>query len=190
MPRKKYTKNIFLETVWKFPARAFLLFFASLNVSFFILHRIIIFKDSYQIEAQMINEDTFVFNNICKNNTLKANLGQNYVDICHRAEVHSQKSPFINAVRHTIQNTYLCGDQPCIEIFEQVLEIVTRSLAWTLCAIMCVLFLTLCLIIYCSGSRCGRKWSKRHKIQRYDIEEQLEEPLQIQYVDYDYKKNV
>ena len=149
----------------------------------------------YHQEYKNLQDDAFVDNNICKNNDLKANLGENYIEVCHRAEVLSQKWVLLNAFKRTIQNTYLCGDVPCIELFERIMEIVTRSLAWTVCAVLIGVILTVCIAVYCFGTCCGgsRRW-KKSNVRYIDLEQQVDEeqvfhqPLQIVYDNFDEMK--
>ena len=187
MPRKKIYDRVG-QTVWNFPLKSFVVFFLALNVTMFAFHRIIMFVDFYHEERAMMKDDSFVDINICQNDNLKANLGQNYVEMCHRAEVDSQKWVFLNAFRRTIQNTYLCGDVPCLELFEIILEIITRSLAWTICAVLIGVVITVCLGVYCFGSCCGgsKRWTKSN-VRYIDLEQQeqqFNEPLQIIYDDF------
>jgi len=115
MPRRKKIVDRIGQTIWNFPIISFLVFFMSLNATLFIFHRIIIFHDFYQEASKLYKDDSFVNENICQNDNLKANLGLNYIEVCDRAEVHSQKSVFLNAFKKTIQVTYICGDISCIE---------------------------------------------------------------------------
>ena len=194
MPRKKTIYDKIGKTVWNFPIKSFFVFFLALNVTMFVFHRLIMFHDFYHQARATLKDDKFVDINICQNDKLKANLGENYVEICHRAEVDSQKWVFLNAFRRTIQNTYLCGDVPCLELFERIMEIVTRSLAWTVCAVLIGVILTVCLGIYCFGTCCGgsRRWTKSN-VRYIDLEQQFQEqkfqaPLQIVYDNYDNMK--
>jgi len=194
---KKNVSDKIAKQIWNFPLKSFVVFFMGVNVSMFFVHRILMFVDFYHHESASFKDDAFVNENICQNDNLKANLGSNYVDICHRAEVDSQKWVSLNAFRMTIQNTYLCGDVSCIELFEQLMEIVTRSLAWTVCAVLIGVILLVFMIVYCVGS-CGggRRW-KKSNIRYIDLEEQVNEheqfraPLQIVYDNYsDMKKKI
>lgn len=196
--RKKNVFDTLGKHIWNFPLKSFVVFFMGVNVSMFLVHRIIMFVDFYHMENASFKDDHFVNENICKNDNLKANLGSNYVDICHRAEIDSQKWVLMNAFRMTIQNTYLCGDEPCMELFERLMEIVTRSLAWTVCAVLIGMIIILCLLVYfvgaCGGG--GRRWNKS-KVRYIDLEEQVDEmqqyrePLRIVYENYDdFKKKI
>ena len=197
MSRKKYADRIGVQ-IWNFPMKSFFCFFLALNVTMFALHRLIMFSDFYYLERSALKDDSFVNDHICRNDTLKANLGENYVQICHRAEVDSQKWVMLNAFRRTIQNTFLCGDISCIELFEKILEIVTRSLAWTICAVLIGVIVTSFLGIYCFGACCGgsRRWTKSNvryiDLERqYTNQEQFENPLQIIYDNFEeHKKQI
>ena len=114
MPRKKKLLDRVGQHVWNFPLKSFVVFFMAVNASMFLFHRIIMFSDFYYEESKSLKDDTFVNENICQKDNLKANLGENYVDMCHRAEIYSQKWVLMNAFKRTIQNTYLCGDVSCI----------------------------------------------------------------------------
>ena len=149
------------------------------------------FADFYTNESKTLKDDAFVNENICQKENLKANLGENYVDICHRAEVDSQKWVLFNALKRTIQNTYVCGDVSCIDLFEQLMGIVTRSLAWTVCAVLIGVILVIFTLVYCVGScGSGRRW-KKSNVRYIDLEEQYSDrqefraPLQIVYDNYD-----
>ena len=197
MARKPKKIDQICRIIWNFPIKSCMVLILGINISMFFLHRLIMFIDFYTEENNSYKDDLYVNNHICQNNTLKANLGSEYVDICHKAEQNSQKYIFLNAFRRTINNTYLCGDIACIELFEIILEIVTRSLAWTFCAGLFLIICVLCLIIYCVGS-CGgsRKW-KRSNVKYVDLEHQYEErtdfnePLRIMSDNFEnYKKNI
>ena len=195
MPQKRKLVDRVGQQVWNFPLKSFLVFFLATNVTMFVFHRLIMFHDFYHQERAMLKDDSYVNQHICQNDTLKANLGENYVQICHRAEVDSQKWVLINAFRRTIQNTFLCGDAACLELFETIMEIVTRSLAWTICAVLIGVIVTVCVGIYCFGTCCGgsRRW-KKSNVRYIDLEEQIDErhefsaPLEIVYDNFDEMK--
>lgn len=165
--------------VWKFPLKAFMLFFLSLNVTLFILHRMIMFVDFYNIELLSATEHTHVLEHICQNATLKAGLGENYMEMCHTAEELSRRYVLLSSLKRTIQDTHLCGDVACIEYFERILEIVTRSLAFTMCAVLIGVLGTLVGVIYCCGGRNART--------RTSYQNNL--PIQIQELDLKTQEN-
>lgn len=193
MPRKKKLVDRIGLHIWNAPIKSFAVFFAALNVTLFLCHRIIMFYDFFHQESALLRDDKFVNDNICLNNELRANLGASYIDVCHRAEVDSQKFVWLNAFRRTIQHTYLCGDVSCIELFETIVEIISRSLAWTIASIIFGIVLTICLGVYCFGFFGGgsRRW-KKSNVRYVDLEEQeFDQPLQIIYDGFDdYKKKI
>ena len=192
MGRKKQTILDNLgKNIWNFPLKSFVLFFLSLNITLFLIHRIIMFHTFYKQNEQIMRDDLFVVENICKNDTLKANLGADYISLCHAAEINSEGWVFLRAAQETIRNTYFCGDIACLELFEQIMEIVTRSIVWAVCAVLVLIIFLLFLFVYCIGT-CGfgRNWRKQ-KLNYIDIEYQNQphhqEPLKILYHDDDYK---
>ena len=112
-------------------------------------------------EIKLWENDYFVAVNICQNQTLKANLGAQYQNICDEAEVNVNVRPTLRAIRKVIQNTYLCGDSSCIHLFETVLSILSGTVVWALLSVIVTLLAVLTLFL-CIGR-------KRRKTS-YDIE--------------------
>lgn len=115
-------------------------------------------------EIKLWENDLFVVMNICNNNTLKANLGAQYQNICEEAEVSVNVRPVLRAIRKVIQNTYLCGDTSCIHIFENVLDIMSGTVVWALLCVILTLFLVILLFL------CMGKKSLSQRKTSYDIE--------------------
>tara|TARA_B100001094_G_scaffold209698_2_gene203610 strand:+ start:10741 stop:11181 length:441 start_codon:yes stop_codon:yes gene_type:complete len=122
------------------------------------------FCQFHKEELKLWENDFFVAMNICNNDTLKANLGAQYQNICDEAEVNVNVRPILRAIRKVIQNTYLCGDTACVHIFEDVLNILSGTVVWTLLSVIMTLLLVI-LIFLC----VGKKGASRHK-RSYDIE--------------------
>ena len=163
--------------LWRFPFKSFVLFFVSLNVTLFVLHRFILFADHYHVESQNSKEHSHVFEHICRNATLRAGLGPNYIDICHSAETLAMRFVWLAALKRTIQDTHLCGDVACMELLERFLEIVTRSLAFTACAVLVGVLATLVSVIYCCA---GRRSRSQRRFTSVDLEEaHMDEPKTI-----------
>ena len=163
--------------LWRFPLKSFVLFFVSLNVTLFVLHRFILFADHYQLESRNSKEHLHVIEHICRNATLRAGLGPNYIDICHSAETQAMRFVWLAALKRTIQDTHLCGDIACLDLFEQLLEIVTRSLAFTACAVLVGVLATLVSVFYCCA---GRRNRSQQRFKSVNLEEaQMEEQLTI-----------
>ena len=104
--------------------------------------------------------------------------------MCHSAEEFSRRFVFLAALKRTIQATHLCGDVPCIELLGLVLEIVTRSLAFTMCAVLIGVLATLAGVLYCcAGSR--RQYSR--KTRMIDLEEQQHTAEPVTILDFQYE---
>lgn len=133
-------------------------------IIFFSVHRLLMFAQFHKEEIKLWENDFFVAMNICNNNTLKANLGAQYQNICEEAEVNVNVRPFLRATRKVIQNTYLCGDASCLHIFENLLDILSGTVVWTLLSVILTLFFVI-LLFLC----VGKKGSPCRKTS-YDIE--------------------
>ena len=119
-------------------------------IVFFSIHRLLMFGQFHKEEIKLWENDFFVAVNICSNDTLKANLGAQYQNICEEAEVNVNVRPVLRAIRKVIQNTYLCGDMSCVHIFEDVLEVLSGTVVWTLLSVILTLFLVI-LLFLCMG---------------------------------------
>lgn len=137
-------------------------------IVFFTVHRLLMFGQFHMEEIKLWENDFFVATNICNNETLKANLGMQYQNICEEAEVNVNVWPTLRAVRKVIQHTYLCGDSSCVHIFEDVLSVLSGTLVWTLSAVVVTLSFVVVALIACS-SRRARSPGKQHRTL-YDIE--------------------
>jgi ABC-type sugar transport system permease subunit len=146
------------------PIHILSLFCVSAWIVFFSIHRLLMFGQFHKEELKLWENDFFVAMNICRNETLKANLGAQYQYICDEAEVNVNVHPILRAIRKVIMNTYLCGDTSCIHIFENILDILSATVVWTLLSVILTLFLVI-LLFLC----LGRKGSHRRKTS-YDIE--------------------
>lgn len=133
-------------------------------ILFFSVHRLLMFGQFHKEEIKLWENDFFVATNICSNDTLKANLGAQYQNICEEAEVNVNVRPVLRAIRKVIQNTYLCGDSSCIHIFEDILDILSGTVVWTLLSVILTLFFVI-LLFLC----IGKKGSSKRKTS-YDIE--------------------
>tara|TARA_B100000787_G_scaffold165005_1_gene148376 strand:- start:6342 stop:6902 length:561 start_codon:yes stop_codon:yes gene_type:complete len=177
--------------LWQFPFKSFVLFFITLNFTLFLLHRAILFVELYSSEAQSAKEHSYVATQICSNITLRAGLGVNYIDICHSAEEFANRLVFLVALKRTMQSIHLCGDIPCLELLDQLLEILTRSLAFTMGAVLVAVVVVLIGVLYCCGSGVRRR--RRHEDVRSVHSDQQEfDPLTLNDLDdnYDAKKFV
>lgn len=143
------------------------LFCASAWMVFFSVHRLLMFGQYHMEEIKLWENDFFVATNICSNETLKANLGAQYQNICEEAEVNVNVRPVLRAIRKVIQNTYLCGDSSCIHLFEDLLSILSGTMAWAMLSVILTLILVI-LLFLCIGGRGGIK--KRKQMTSYDIE--------------------
>jgi len=122
------------------------------------------FGQFHKEEIKLWENDFFVAMNICNNNTLKANLGVQYQNICEEAEVNVNVRPVLRAIRKVIQNTYLCGDTSCIHIFEDVLNVMSGTIVWTLLSMILTLLLVILLFV------CIGKKTLSRRLTSYDIE--------------------
>lgn len=120
-------------------------------------------REAWQGQYELWKDDKFVSDEICKNVTLRANLGLQYESICHEATVGAKVWPIIRAVKHVIQHTHLCGDIPCLDVVDHFLDSLSRSMAWTLACIVLVLLLVVIILVYVGTKRTSHK----HK---YDVE--------------------
>ena len=78
MGRKKQTILDNLgKNIWNFPLKSFVLFFLSLNITLFLIHRIIMFHTFYKQNEQIMRDDLFVVENICKNENENQNNNKN-----------------------------------------------------------------------------------------------------------------
>lgn len=145
--------------LWTFPFKSLLLFFVTLNVTLFLLNRILLFNEIYNQESLAAMEHAHVFETICQNHTIRAGLGERYIDICHSAQEYAQHYVFVLSLQQTVQQTYLCGNTPCLDTVEQFLEIITRSLAFTVCTVLVSVVVTLFVILRYIGlpnqNRCA-----------------------------------
>ena len=183
MPRRKRTFwNDIQKTVWLAPTKSLLVFIVSVKIVLFIAHRGLMYRNAYYEASVRFANDLFVNSEICSNERLRANLGAEYADICQRAPINVQQWPALNALNAVIAQTHLCGDVGCVDMFERIVEIVTRSLAWTVAAFMIGVLLTILGLVYCFGSCGGLRKRRKTSVNYMDLEEQFE-PLQITYID-------
>jgi len=169
-----------LDKFWASPAKTFVVFFLLLNLAFFSLDRLLILYSSYLAESVLHDNDKFVYE-LCLNETIRANLGVEYREFCEKAEVAAGSWVLLRALKRMISRTYLCGDTPCIDVLERVLEIVTRSMAWTMAAFFAgVVFVLGVGLWWCSRVSTARTKHSTVRQNTVDVESFVrEEPMMI-----------
>ena len=133
---------------------------------FFTVHRLLMFAQFHMEEIKLWENDFFVASNICRNETMKANLGAQYQYICEEAEVNVNVRPTLRAIRKVIQNTYLCGDSSCLHIFEDILHILSGTIVSAMICVILTLLVVVVLFI-CLGRRAPRANKRKTS---FDIE--------------------
>lgn len=154
------------------PVHTIAIFCTAVWMGVFVLNRFVMLRQAWEVEYVRWNNDQFVAMEICSNNTLRANLGQDYEHICHKATVDSQVWPMWRAVHTVLRNTHLCGDVPCTELIDHFLETLSRSMAWTLACLCVTLFLIIIAGLYFGTKRMSvptHKYDLEHT--RLSIEE-------------------
>ena len=127
----------------------------------FLSSRGLLFMKEYAIAKKHFKDDIFTLTAICNNNDIKANLGKN-AHICEQAQINVEVYPWQTAFQKVVDNTYLCGNTPCLDLFDQATQsfhTITFSL------------LALCIspyVLYWFLRLCTKKvgnYQDRHKLQ-------------------------
>lgn len=146
------------------PVHTIAIFCTVIWMGAFVLNRLVLFRQSWEEETVRWNNDNFVTNEICLNTTLRANLGQDYEHICHKAAVDSKVGPVWRATHTVLSHTHLCGDTPCTVLIDHFLDTLSRSMAWTLAVLTAVLLLIIIVGVWFGTRRCTIPTTK------YDLE--------------------
>lgn len=59
-----------------------------------------------------------------------------HTDLCDSVHRNAKRSAFLTALNHVAQNTFLCGQQTCISLLENAIQM----LGWKLAAFVFVIF--------------------------------------------------
>lgn len=134
------------------PVQRLVGFCISAWIILFVLHRFVMLREAWQEHYELWKDDRFVAEEICRNVTLRANLGLQYESICHDATVGANVWPITRAVKHVIDQTHLCGDISCLDILDHILELLSKSMVWTLACVVLVLMSVLAMFV-CAFSK-------------------------------------
>jgi hypothetical protein len=85
----------------------------------FITGRVALFHQWYTVHHRSFGESMFIWEEICRNDTMKANLGE-HVRVCDQAVRTLAIWPGVQAIYSTAAETYLCGDTSCTELFRDM----------------------------------------------------------------------
>ena len=85
----------------------------------FVTGRVALIHTWYTIHKKDYSEAAFIFNEICNNDTLKANLGKQ-MGVCDHAARDISIWPTIQALYSTASETYLCGNVACLDLWHDI----------------------------------------------------------------------
>ena len=114
---------------WESPVRFTAAFLAVTWCALFTGHRLIMFKEAWVRETLTLQDSDFVNENICRHDWMRANLGEEYSDVCERAKYNARLWPSVSAAKYVVEHTHLCGDAPCTEVLRQVADAVGYTVA-------------------------------------------------------------
>jgi len=134
------------QRAWNSPVRFVATFLSLTWATLFIGHRIIMFKEAWLREWITLQDSEFVVDNICRHDWMRANLGEEYSDVCERAKFNAHLWPAVSAAKYVVKNTHLCGDDTCLEVLRQVVDAIGYTVAVaTASALVLLLLATWCI---------------------------------------------
>lgn len=129
------------QFVWESPARFTAAFLALTWAVLFVGHRLIMFKEAWVRESMTLQDSQFVVHNICRHTWMRANLGEEYSDVCARASYNARLWPSVSAAKYVVQNTHLCGDVGCVDVVRRVADAVGHTVALCACSALLAVYL-------------------------------------------------
>ena len=124
----------------------------------FVTGRIALFHQWYTVHQKDYLEARFVIEELCRNDTIKANLGSRSV-LCDDASHNVAIWPIVQAVYSTAERTYLCGNESCITLFHEITS------TWTSFVLTIVVTLAISPVLYRKALRWiwGKAATKAHR---------------------------
>ena len=104
------------------------------------LHRLLLLHEAYAEARILWAHDAFVDDQICQNDTLRANLGAHYQYVCHDAGTRLALGPAARAFKAVLERTHLCGDTSCSEALDVLLAVLSRQWFVGAVAVGCLTF--------------------------------------------------
>jgi len=86
----------------------------------FLVTRLQVFSDALNGEYQRRSQEEWLRRE-CKKPDFYANM-QLHADLCDKVEAHARGSPWLAALAHLFENTYLCGYSPCAVVLDETLD--------------------------------------------------------------------
>ena len=86
----------------------------------FLVTRLQVFSEALNSEYQRRAQETWLRSE-CKKPEFYANM-QLHADLCDKVEAHARGSPWLAALAHLFENTYLCGYSPCATLLDGALD--------------------------------------------------------------------
>lgn len=86
----------------------------------FAVTRLQMFSEALNLENQKRAQEKWLRTE-CAKPDFYANM-QLHADLCDKVEANFRGSPFLSALAHIFQNTYLCGYQPCAMLLDRALD--------------------------------------------------------------------
>ena len=86
----------------------------------FLITRLQVFSEALNGEYQRRAQETWLRRE-CKKPDFYANM-QLHADLCDKVEANARGSPWLAALAHLFENTYLCGYSPCAELLDSGLD--------------------------------------------------------------------
>jgi len=139
------------QRAWQSPVRFVGVFLVLCWCGMFLGHRAIMLNQAWVREAQRHQDARFVDANICQHDWIKANLGEQYSEVCDRARYNARLWPIVSAVQTVVKQTHLCGDVECVALLRDVLEAVGVTVALVVGAALAAVW------IWAWALRAGRR---------------------------------
>jgi hypothetical protein len=86
----------------------------------FLVTRLQVFSEALNLEYQRRTQEAWLRSE-CKKPDFYANM-QLHADLCDKVEAHARGSPFLAALAHLFETTYLCGYSPCAVVLDETLD--------------------------------------------------------------------
>lgn len=129
-----------------------LLLFAALFFLSFALNQTWLFLKLKRQYTEQLQHDLYTLHTICLKDEIRTGLGEKNAAMCRSLEDNVLQSPTINAIRQTLNETYLCGSVPCSVYIKDALALIYIESFSTFLVIMIVASVTI---------RLGLNWVLR-----------------------------
>lgn len=99
----------------------FVLFFVTLStISLFVLSRVYIFQHEYNVlNTERLNEE-WLFQQ-CEDDNFYHQM-KHHSQLCDEIAARQTDSVWLEAIKRVAGKTYLCGEQPCVEIINSIVD--------------------------------------------------------------------